>query len=144
MGRFIYKAKDKASHKKLGQLLQELDAGEWLVKWTKNRPVRSLGANRYYHAIIHIIATETSTDPGKLHELLKAEFNTEAYVMNGEVMTYVKSTADLNTKEFADYVRRVKHWAAERLGIIIPDERDIDYAKWDKIKEDYERSRTDY
>ena len=47
-------------------------------------------------------------------------------VMRGDDLpATTKSTADLSTKEFSDYVDSVKRWASEKLGCYIPDAGEV-------------------
>ncbi len=142
-----------AEHKAIGQYLQSLKPGNYLVEVKKNRPIRSLNANKYYHVIVNIIAIETGHTHEELHEALKMKFNskkifierkekgmTEAEQVAERLvpsMIIPGSTADLDTAEFASYINRIKHWAAEELHIIIPEAKDIDYKRWMEIENQY-------
>ena len=79
---------------------------------------RSLPQNAYYHGVVvKMVADYTGMRPEEAHEGLKWMFLKE----RGEYMPTVKSTAKLTTKEFIDYIEQCVIWAAEFLGVVIPD-----------------------
>lgn len=94
---------------------------------------RSLRQNRYYWVVISYIVNHFKEhgvrDIGKahMHELMKSRFNTidiPVYAKDGSVKRYITaptSTSDLDSDEFAEYIDRVKQFAAEELGLNIPD-----------------------
>ncbi len=138
----LYKAGDAQSHKNLGKELQGLKEGEYIVKITRNRPIRSLSANKYYHAILNIIGIETGHTHEELHEALKQKFNAKIlYFPKGGSQIIGGSTSNLDTKEFAAYVNQVKNWALNEFGIVIPEARDLDYQKWIEIETAYEENQ---
>lgn len=142
-------------HKAVGDYLRSLKPGNYLVEVKKNRPVRSLSANKYYHAIVNIIAIETGHTHEELHEALKMKFNSKTIFVENKSKPIADqvadklappivipgSTSDLDTAEFAGYVNRVKQWALDDLGIIIPEPRDLDYKKWMEIQNQYNDGR---
>lgn len=142
---------DEGKHK-LWNSLKALPEGEYIVEIKKNRPVRSLNANKYYHAVLNIICTQSGQGTGdkkfdhdQLHEILKKKFNGE--VINfpkGGSEIVGKSTSDLDTKEFAVYMNRVKNWAREEFDIIIPEHGDVDHIKWMEYENDYNRTFSGY
>lgn len=142
---FLYKTKDEKKHKELGAFLWALDPGEYVIEIKKNRNIRSISANKYYHAILNIIAIETGHSHDELHEALKLKFNCEIiHFPKGGSQMIGKTTSDLDTKEFASYINRVKHWALDEFQIVIPEAKDMDYAKWMEIENNYEKVRSGY
>lgn len=66
----------------------------------------------------HKLSTES------VHELLKGRFlktDLATDEWNGEFLTEIGSTTDLNKLEFAEYIEEIRRWAAEYLSIDIPD-----------------------
>lgn len=138
MKHIIYNAGDAESHKRLGQQLASLPPGEYVVQIKKNRPIRSMQANKYYHVILNIIAINTGHSHDELHEICKLKFNCHMVDLpKGDSVLIGKTTTDLDSTEFAGYVNRVKQWAQDEWGIIIPEPRDIDYARWMEIENTY-------
>lgn len=139
----LYQAGDAESHRKLGKELSLLDSGEYVVTIKKNRAIRSLSQNKYYHAILKIIAIDTGHDHEMLHEICKKKFNGETISFPKGGMEIVgKSTSNLDTAEFTAYINRVKQWAIDEFDMVIPEAKDVDYKKWIDIENEYERSFT--
>lgn len=90
---------------------------------------RSGQQNRYYWGVVVPIFTDGLIDTGyqvtasQAHEFIKSEFCTQEIVnvQTGEVKNLPGSTTELNTFEFCTLVHRIQIWAAEYLGVIIPD-----------------------
>lgn len=82
---------------------------------------RSSGQNRYLWGVLYkAIADETGHSAEEVHEFCKARFLPRAFVVIGGVeMETRKSTTELDTAEFSDYVSRVGALAGE-LGISLP------------------------
>lgn len=73
--------------------------------------------------------------PENVHHMLrdmflKDDIGIEQGEHAGEFVTMVRSTTDLSTTEFMDYIEEIQRWAAEFLGVVIPDpgeQADIEY-----------------
>ena len=93
------------------------------------RPKRSSDANRYYWGVcvelIHEALKEGGIELSRegTHELLRVRFLSvdRPIGKDGEFVTYVRSTTELDTKEFVEYVESCKRFAAEYLGTVIPE-----------------------
>ncbi len=135
-----YKAGDPGDHKTVGQKLQGLQPGEYVIEITRNRPIRSLSHNRYYWGIVlKQIAIACDHNQDELHEMFKLKFNSKLIEFkDGSRETVPGTTGDLDTKEFALYVERVKAWAVRFLDIRFVEPQDTDYEKWSKIREEYD------
>ena len=134
----LYKAGDVESHKELGKKLQALDPGEYCLVIKRNRPIRSLNQNKYYHVILNIIAIETGHTHDELHEICKMKFNEKWVDLPGGAQMIGRSTSELDSAEFTGYLNRVKQWALDGFNISIPEPRDIDYARWIEIENTYD------
>lgn len=92
---------------------------------------RSLSANNYFHFVIGMIAEETGEESKVLKEALKARFGLVEDITDrdgeilcdedGEVLRRLKSTSDYTGEEIATLIDKIKIWAQDFLGIIIPD-----------------------
>ncbi len=132
-------------HKELGRKLQGLDEGEYIIEIKKNRPIRSLDANKFYWAVLQIIAVESGHDKDWLHDFYKNEFNFEEVKLpNGDIRRMARSTSGLDTKDFALYLNRVIEHGRTFFGCVIMEQRDYDYAKMLMIKEHYDRVFENY
>lgn len=61
---------------------------------------------------------------GEIHEMLKAKFLSRDIIdkRSGEVIgSYARSSAELSTIEFMDYVKAIQRWFVKKFGINIPD-----------------------
>lgn len=151
MRTFIYTSGDPQSHKEAGRKLQELPLTkdgkgiDYAIVIKQNRPVRSLSSNKYYHAVLNIIAIHTGHDHDFLHDEMKRKFNSETvfFPKSGTVIK-PKSTADLDTKEFGAFVNRVKLWAMDEFSIVIPEPEDVTYQRWMEIQNEYSRAFSGY
>jgi len=86
----------------------------------KRRCKRTLPQNAYYWGVvIEILRDHFGYDAEEMHDALKFEFLRIRNDRGGP--DSVKSTADLSTEEFAEYVKRVVRWAAQKYRVYIPD-----------------------
>ena len=89
-------------------------------KWKKRRTGNQ---NKYYWGVIIPILCESSGYSNEeMHEALKWKFLRN---MAREKLPTVKSTAELSTIEFKNYIDEITIWSAQE-GIIIPDPKQID------------------
>lgn len=87
---------------------------------------RSNPQNAYYHGVVLKMIADFCGYRGEdeitgIHEELKRKFLPK--IGN---LSIVKSTSSLNTEEFSSYVENVRMWAAEELGIYIPDPNEVE------------------
>ena len=91
---------------------------------------RSNPQNKYYWGVVlKILSNETGYEPDELHLIFKDLFLKEYAEINKEdkriVIPYLKSTTELSTQEFEDYLTRIKRWAAIELNIYIPEPNEV-------------------
>lgn len=92
---------------------------------------RSNPQNRYYHGVVIDLIRRSLKDLGwdpkacsaeAVHEMLKREFLTvDEHVKDGVFLKRTKSTTELDTLQFGEYLELCKQFAAENLGLNIPD-----------------------
>lgn len=92
---------------------------------------RSNPQNRYYHGVVVDLVRRGLKDLGwepkscsaeAVHEMLKREFLTvDEHVKDGVFLKRTRSTTELDTAQFGEYLELCKQWAAENLGVSIPD-----------------------
>lgn len=118
----------KLDAKRLADLLKNRRDCEVNVVIERLHAVRSMQANRYYFGVVlKAISDYTGYDPNETHEAMKAMFLPKALSFcdgNGEVRGAIVvggSTRQMNVHEFHDYVDAVRRFAAEQLGLNIPD-----------------------
>jgi len=84
---------------------------------------RSLQQNKYMWLILGIISEETGHEPEELHAYFKQKFN---YIHSESFNEMIPgSTTKLSTNEFTNYIEKIKVFAADRLGLYIPDANEI-------------------
>lgn len=81
---------------------------------------RSKAQNRYYHLLLDIICEHTGDEHLDMHEQLKVRLLGRPYVLEDKEIILVKSTKELTTKEFGDYLEKVFKFASEQFGLVLP------------------------
>lgn len=151
MRTFIAKPGDDSTLKQFGNYWRQLEKNEktrgkdYCLVVKQNRPVRSLKQNAYYHIILSLIGIETGHTHEQLHDICKKKFNYEVINLpksGSEIRG--KSTADLLEDEFAAYVNRVKQWAQDEFGVVIPEREKIDYSTQVEIGNHYDRVQSGF
>ena len=110
----------------------------WKMIWSigryyvsiKKKTKRSTSQNRYWWGGVLPLVKQGLNDIGyhevktneEAHEVIKALF-LKKYIDNGTetALEMSGSTTDLTTIEFNELIANVQQWAAEFLGIVIPD-----------------------
>lgn len=87
---------------------------------------RSNPQNAYYHGVVLKMIADFCGYRGEdeiagIHEELKRKFLPKIGNLN-----ITKSTSSLNTEEFSSFIENVRRWAAEELGIYIPDPNEVE------------------
>jgi len=105
--------------------LQTMEGVECDITVTKYRKKRSLPQNAYFHGVVCVIlGNHWGYDVDEAHSAICTEFLT---VSEEGKPDYVRSTTDLNTEEFNDFLEQVKMWASQYWGVFIPDPEKVDY-----------------
>ena len=112
---------------KFRRLLESLSGPIELV-FRKVKSPRSSQQNRYYWGVIvKILADELGYSPEDVHFALRMRFLAPPEGQKGkESLVLPKSTTALSTKEFEGYQEEIRRWAAEFLGISIPDPNEVE------------------
>lgn len=112
----------KESKQKLFEYLKTLNS-VYKIEIKKDKNKRSYSQNRYYHGIVvKLIAEDTGHFPDEMHEILKTMFLQYDAIIEktGVVVRIAKSTTELNTAEFEEYLEKCRIFALTDLGIRIP------------------------
>jgi hypothetical protein len=103
--------------------------GFYRVEITRYRRRRTDRQNRYYwpcfvQPFADFLRSQGETvSNAECHELLKYKF-LRATTINrctGEILERVRSTTDLDTREFNTYLEQCAQWLAEQFGIVVPE-----------------------
>jgi len=143
----LYKATDpekrKVSHQEIGRALSEFPPGEYVVKITKNRNIRSMGANAFYHVVLSIYATHT----GHYIDELKKEFYDKIGYFEifedkrGKQTKRYKSSSDEDTSGMSKLINQVLQWGREEFpDVKIPQKQDVDYLRYMEVENDYNKT----
>jgi hypothetical protein len=111
----------------LGQFtryLHTLEGKECEIVVKKWRRKRTLPQNAYFHGVVCLIlGNHWGYDVDEAHSAICTEFLT---VSTDGKPDYVRSTTDLDTAEFNDFLEVVKMWASKEFGVYIPDPEKVD------------------
>jgi hypothetical protein len=106
------------------QDLKKLKDGHYNITIKKQERTRSGQQNRYYFGVVlKTIADDTGDDIDSLHTYFKYNFLRE----RGKKFPKMRSTTELSTLEFSDYIEKISKFVAERLSIHIPPAESVDY-----------------
>lgn len=102
---FTIKGGDFIDRKRAEQVFELLSTdGKYIIK--KATKKRSSDQNKYYWAIIAIIAKEVGDDKDYIHESLRMKFLLD----RSRKLPYIKSTTSLTTAEFGEYIEQIKNF----------------------------------
>lgn len=138
----LYKAKDETSHRMVGKELSELPDGSYVIRISKNRPVRSLGQNSYYHMVWNIYASHTGhyIDELKTEFYDKIGFYTIFEDKRGKKIKRYKSSKDCDTSEMTALINQQLQWGRDEFPeVIVPRQEDATYLQYIQIENEYEK-----
>ena len=98
----------------LAAAIKKLEGCQVVFELNKWRPVRSGEQNKLYWSILTDIERESGQEKESLHEFFKSEFLKDYSEKFGKI----KSTTELNTIEFMEYITKILKRAAE-FGIVV-------------------------
>lgn len=86
---------------------------------------RSLNQNSYYHGVVlFMLSNHLGYTQNELHDALKIKFlpnKTE------KGLIIYKTTSDLTTAEFEEYMIKIREWASSYLNFYIPQPNEVNY-----------------
>ena len=99
-----------------------LEGQEVVVSVEKRKKSRSQNQNNYYWGVvIELLVDAMGLMPEEVHEVLKSKFLIKGLTdKNGKNYEVSKSTADLTTSEFEDYLTKCRMWASQQLSVVVP------------------------
>ena len=99
---------------------------DWMykVEISKQYKIRSLQENKYYFwVVLKILSDELWYEVDEVHELMKERFLTKIEKLKSDKrvkLKRTKSTSELTTQEFEEYLENIRVFASKYLNIIIP------------------------
>jgi ribosomal protein L39E len=112
----------KSDKERLYKQLKGLKPVPYWIELKIDRDKRSNNQNRYFHGVVlQLLSDHTGYTIEEMKQILKNEFLTYTKDLpNGKSMKFVKSTADLNTKEFEDFLENSRRFAIQTFDVFIP------------------------
>ena len=114
---------------KLSEVIAKFEGRDIVITIDIKKKQRSSPQNKYYYGVVVPLITNYIVEAGNVwtkantHEAMKQLFLRVAVKVNeaGEYVERIKSTTELDTHDFEVYLEQIKQWAADSLGLIIPD-----------------------
>jgi hypothetical protein len=127
---------NERSREAVTEYIQKLnEAKRYEVFISLRREIRTIPQNRLYWLYLACISDEIGIDKDDLHVFFKQKYlQKEEVVINGETIIRTFSTAELNTKQFTEYINKITVFASSEWGIALPDPADI---CWEQFYETY-------
>ncbi|MDD4924312.1 MAG: hypothetical protein PHF74_05710 [Dehalococcoidales bacterium] len=122
-GRIVY-----ADPLQFSKVLSALNGKDVDAVYKEHKNARSYRQNRYYWGIVvNILSDVTGYSSDEMHEILRAKFLPDSKEVGNEVINISRSTTELNTSEFEDYLRQIREFASASLGTYIPQPNECEY-----------------
>ena len=125
----VFKGKLKRNANLIRDALNSFEGKEIVIKIEKVRKKRSNPQNRHYWGVVLPLVQQGLKETGNImtaemtHELLRLRFLKEQINVNeitGEYIERIKSTTELSTSQFMDYISEIQQFSAEYFNINIP------------------------
>ena len=120
----------KRNRSQILETIKSFEGKDVLITFEKPKKKRSNNQNSYYWGIVIVLIKSALKDTGNnlntndVHDLLRLKFLKETISIKeetGEVIERVRSTTELTTSQFMDYIAEIQQFAAEYFDVIIPD-----------------------
>ncbi len=124
-GRVKLKNKDKFTR----EVASYFEDSDIVIDVYKKKRRRSLPQNAYYWGVIIVILTDYFKELGQVrngdetHSILAYKFLKIVVIADqetGEIIERVRSTTELSTVEFCEYIDNIIEWAREMFNVKIP------------------------
>jgi hypothetical protein len=118
------------NRKSFDDYINSLPDKDVLITIEKKIKKRSNHQNAYYYGVVLKIVRQGLIDQGfdnfrndeSVHELLKYRFlKVDESNPDGLFVERIKSTTELSTSQFMDYIAEIQRWASEFLNVYIPE-----------------------
>ena len=120
----------KRNRSEILETIKSFEGRDVLITFEKPKKKRSNNQNSYYWGIVIVLIKSALKDSGNnlntndVHDLLRLKFLKETISIKeetGEIIERVKSTTELTTSQFMEYIAEIQQFAAEYFDVIIPD-----------------------
>lgn len=122
----VLKVWDEKSRESILEYLRKLNLNKrYVVDVKVERDKRTISQCKLLFLWIGCVSHETGYFKDEVHEIFKKKFlGTEVFEIWGERVERLRSTANLDTKQFSDYLDRIQQFASTEMGIILPNPKD--------------------
>lgn len=128
----IYNFQNDYDITKARAYLEKLIEKKKICEITYKAENRSIKQNSYLHSLLNLYAIEVGDRLLEVKTDLKRECPLMVYEKKGK--KYLRSSADLDTKEMTDWINWIKNYAGKN-GIFLPDADEFERYYWDIQKE---------
>lgn len=118
-----YNLKNESEQTQASSFLGEQIRSGKTVEIKVVRPQRSLRSNAYLHVLLSICALEWGFSLAEYKTIYKRDICPGIYVYYKNEMPFVRSSADLDTKQISDSIEQLKAYCAEN-GLTLPEPND--------------------
>lgn len=110
--------------------INSYEGKELLITFEKPKKQRSNGQNRFYYGVVLPIVKSCLKNAGHVlsikqtHDLIKLKFLKETLFINestGEVVERIKSTTELSTSQFMEFLFEINQFTLEYFNTSIPE-----------------------
>jgi hypothetical protein len=102
--------------------LGQFEGKEVEVTAQQRRDARSIQQNKYLWGIVYeAVADTTGFEPEEVHDIFKRKFLSYSKPYKGKSYRFTKSTTELNSLQFSEYIEKIKMFSAKELSCYIPD-----------------------
>lgn len=103
--------------------------------YSTDKKNRSNQQNRYYFGVcVYLLSEHLGYSREEVHEILKHKFLRQTLWISKkggvqEMSIITKSTTELTTKQFEEYLSEIRMWASAELGVCLPEPNEFVEAK---------------
>ena len=104
--------------------VSRLEGKRVVLNMEKQSGRRTIAQNKYYWLLMGIMETESETGytADEWHEIFKEMFlEDKTYQIAEHTVRTKGSTKKQNTKEFSEYIEKIKRFASSEVGVVLPD-----------------------
>jgi hypothetical protein len=100
---------------------------KYILLCEKAKQKRSLAQNRYYWGVlVKMLSDYTGFTSNEMHQVLGNQL--WSYEKDGR--KFIRSTTDMDTKEFSDKIEEARVFAQDNIGVYIPEPNEVTNEMW--------------
>lgn len=115
----IFDTSNQVQKASASEFLRSLSSDGVLVEIKKVHPMRSISQNAYLHLILGLFAMHTGYDMEEAKQIYK-RVNRSIYYYDKKSITFIRSSADLDTKQMTDSIEKFRNYTKEHLDLYLP------------------------